>query len=416
MSSAWVAVGIVLVVNGRAAAQGESLDRPPWSWFDRVGHSEGEHREIIDGCALVDLDGDGDLDLVLRRSHTWMTGDPSAAAKGADVRAFLNDGKGAFTPTELQPLTSESWPVGGFDWADCDDDGDADVVLWEPDGRDVRVYRNGGAGKLARVELPADVRLTGPCAWVRFPEGVQLTGKDGVEVYRFDVSGAGARYVSRLLITGHARGLALGGLAWGDCDGDGDPDAIAWSRSTLKHCLLVDDGKTLEPRLIDCPQDESKGDLLFPGVARWADLDADGLGDVVFVADGPPMDGYPESVLHGTGGKLECLDGPLGGTPPPGQHTDVALADFDGDGDLDLFFNARINSRSYVAENLGHMRFATHPFGHPGEDVPDAGGWAVACGDVNGDGRPDLVGSLEDFGFDLYLGRDPRSGPPTGWE
>ena len=414
MRPAFVQSAVVVVLIAPAGYGQQDLNRPPWSWFDRVSHSEGEHREIIDGCALVDLDGDRDLDLVLLRSHTWMTGDPSAAAKGADVRAFLNDGKGAFVPTELQPLTSEGGPVGGFDWADCDGDGDADVVLWDPDDRDLRVYRNGGAGKLSRVELPEDVRLTGPCAWVRFPEGVQLTGKDGVEVYRLDVSGAGARYVSRLLITGHARGLALGDLAWGDCDGDGDPDALAWSRSTIKHCLLVNDGKALEPRLFDCPQDESK-DTIFPPATRWADLDADGLQDVVFVVDGPPMDGYPESVLHNTGGKLECLDGPLGGTPPPGQHTDVAIADFDGDGDLDLFVNARINSRSYLAENLGHMRFATHPFGHPGEDLPDAGGWAVACGDVNGDGRADLVGSLEDFGFDVYLARDPASGPPSGW-
>jgi hypothetical protein len=416
MKRAIVSFAVAMLVVARAiSGQQADLNRPPWSWFDRVRHSEGEHREIIDGCALVDLDGDGDLDLVLRRSHTWMTGDSSAAAKGVDVRAFLNDGKGAFAPTKLEPLTSEVWPVGGFDWADCDADGDADAVLWDPDGRKVRVYRNSGAGKMARVELPAGVRLTGPCAWVRFREGVLLAGKDGADVCRLDCSGAGVRSVARLPIMGGDKGVTTGPGAWGDCDGDGDPDLIGWSTATLQHCLLVNDGKALQPLLIDCPQDESKVDI-FPAVTRWADLDADGLQDVVFVVEGPPMDGYPETVLHNTGGKLECLEGALGGTPPSGQHTDVAIADFDGDGDPDLFVNASINSRSYLAENLGGMRFATHPFGRPGDDLPDAGGWAVTCGDVNGDGRPDLVGSLEDFGFDVYLGRDPRSGPPTGWE
>lgn len=82
---------------------------------------------------------------------------------------------------------------------------------------------------------------------------------------------------------------------------------------------------------------------------------------------------------------------PLGGVAlPASQRTtnDVALADVDGDGDLDLVAgNARAQNRLYLGDGRGRFRDVTD-MALPAV-VDDT--FAIAVGDVDGDGDPDLV-------------------------
>ena len=68
------------------------------------------------GSVLEDLDGDGDLDVM---ASSWNLADP--------LRVFRNDGKGVFSGGEaLIPERSTSYAAA---LADLDGDGDLDVVV-----------------------------------------------------------------------------------------------------------------------------------------------------------------------------------------------------------------------------------------------------------------------------------------------
>lgn len=411
----------VLVANTPACAQEApldrpfALDRPPWNWFDVVVHPGTSGKRIVDGCALVDLDADADLDLVLCASRKWN----SKASTDPCIRAYLNDGQGVFTSTALEPLTAEVWDIDGFDWADFDRDGDADVVLWGGEWRDdMRVYRNSGDGSMEQVALPPAPfgSRSGECRWLGTAGPTQLSCRvgQGVELIELGATPATSALLRPTFEREH-RSLILWGSEWADFDGDDDPDLGVPTVWPDEGALVNDGAGTLRFLPLEC-EPTVPGTELQSGEVAWADLDGDGDLDLVASGEGAPMGGDPERILRNEGGgRLACAPDALGPTIPVGQHTGVAAGDFDGDGDLDLFFNAGINSRSYLAENLGGLRFATHPFGSPGEDVPDAGAWAIACGDVNGDGRGDLVGSEGSFRFSIDFGRAPHAGPPAGW-
>ena len=69
------------------------------------------------GGGLADLDGDGDLDLVIANS------------RGEPVAIYFNNGRGVFAAGEfgMTPLPDET--IAGFELVDLDEDGDLDVYL-----------------------------------------------------------------------------------------------------------------------------------------------------------------------------------------------------------------------------------------------------------------------------------------------
>jgi len=165
---------------------------------------------------LLDADGDGDLDVVL--------GEPSS------IRLFANDGSGAFTSASTL-CSAPALNVTGFGVLDLDGDGDLDLVAAM-----VGVFRNEGNlafTDVTAVSLPhaydaaafsvvrcadfdgdgrADVLLPGACALRGGPIGVLLHGNgDGTFA---DVS-------SRL-----PPGVVSNQVELGDVDDDGDSDML----------------------------------------------------------------------------------------------------------------------------------------------------------------------------------------------
>ena len=95
---------------------------------------------------LGDVDGDGDVDLL---TTSPLTG---AAYRGAAVRLLLNDGAGGFRQNVQTPFPQLSDCAAGL--GDVDGDGDLDVVLTGRDGDRVPVtllYHNDGAGGFTEV-------------------------------------------------------------------------------------------------------------------------------------------------------------------------------------------------------------------------------------------------------------------------
>jgi hypothetical protein len=272
--------------------------------------------------AWADVDLDGDLDYFV-------------GFRGRASRLYRND-QGRFVEWHSLPggITAE---VRAAAWGDFDADGDADLYVGFADPKlSSQVFRNEANGRRF-VEVAADV------------------------------------------------GLAIHGVsrqpAWIDYDGDGDLDLFAAFRDGPNRLFRNDRG-----RFIDVTADAGIGDTRKTVGAVWWDFDRDGDLDV-FTAN---QEGDANGLYRQTRGRFEDVAAAFGvaGTPRPTADGGVgpSLADFDGDGDFDLFVASYGPSALY--RNDDGRRFTDVAR----ESGVDLRGHAVtsAWGDLDNDGRPEL--------------------------
>ncbi|UCC94153.1 MAG: VCBS repeat-containing protein [Thermoplasmata archaeon] len=202
------------------------------------------------------------------------------------------------------------------------------------------------------------------------------------------------------------------GVAVTDADGDGDLDLVfacykGTSTATDSMVFYQDEGAF-----------PSTPDELLPTKGARAvaagDVDDDGNVDLVFANSF--SGGFAEIDSYIYKGKAS---GGFETTPvkvPTVGAEDVALADLDGDGDLDLVFaNGVDNSQNRSVDSYVYLNgWGTFP-STPDWTLPTKGASGVAVADMDGTGRPDLVFSCLEYNGDyqtpslVYLGGD------TGW-
>ena len=126
---------IVLTVTATTNGMGQSFSR--WSEMcDGVPHTA--------GIAIGDLDGDGDLDLVFANGRHLPEKD----------LVFSNDGWGTFSAK--REIGDRADPSYGAALGDLDGDGDLDLVVANDVGAPSFVYLNDGHGNFAILnEAPA---------------------------------------------------------------------------------------------------------------------------------------------------------------------------------------------------------------------------------------------------------------------
>lgn len=428
------------------------------------------------GIALGDLNGDSHLDV-------FVANGPNEANE-----VWFNDGTGAFTNSGQALGTDYSFCVA---LTDVDGDNDLDALVGNTSGQTNQAWRNNGTGVFSRA--PAGLGLArafdiqpgdldgdgdtdyfvtvnaGPSeVWLRKPlaeggpladSGQRIGGIHILEVTPGDFNGDGnldlaygaLGQIAGLLTNNGFGGFApalqtlhhgvnIGAIDRIDVNLDGDPDLVVgldqsfdsnsfnriWlnngagvftpapplpgSRATLSlavadldgngHPDIVEGNRTTAPLPSENPTNRIHFNL---GGGTWSSVDALGGGWTEALAVGDLNgDGRPDIVVgnkdipstiwtnHASTQYVNT------GVAYPSNVQDVVLADFDGNGALDVFFVANPRSTLFTNDGNGAFSVSSSNFN------TTAFLMRAAAPDLDGDGRPDLwlgyasVGAVQD--------------------
>jgi len=351
------------------------------------------------GIAAGDVDGDGDVDLVIGTREDVPRGSPSATNQ-----VWLNNGAGRFTPGQRLE-TSHTFAVT---LADLDRDGDLDIATANgclPSGCPLpirnRIWLNDGQANFSEPVSQHRLSLvTNPSRVVHAAVG-DIDG-DG----NLDLVMGNDGYTITLLNNGRGKltpkpGSPLqrsdGGLALGDLDGDGDPDLVlANPIANGGTSILINDGAGNFTTSHSLAPDSTRNLIL-------ADIDGDDDQDLLEFTGAASLSGTEANRMkiwtnNGQGGFTLASSLDWGTTRTTGTAAQRAVtADVDGDGDLDVIAANQDGSALFLAENTGNGRFLSHRLLLPGPNAT-TGPVSLRIADFDNDGDPDLAAGYGNVG------------------
>ncbi len=360
----------------------------------------------IDGARLVDLDEDGQLDLVT--SSTLPT--PS-------IGVVLGDGNGSFGPIATFPVAVSPREI---EIADLDGDGHVDLIVGSSSSSVVSVLFGSGTGTLTpHVELSTgrgpehpvvgDLDLDGALDVVAanlssgdmsvvlaeapgvFPVAETLAaGNSPRDSAVIDVNGDGrpdivvvdnagnsvfvvlADATGFLPAVGYAVGMMPSAVVARDMNGDGFPDLAVLNTGSDDVSIFTNDGLGGFTQTFTAAVGTNSISL------TMGDVDADGVPDILA---GSTNSSVGVTVLIGLGDGT-FLSGPsLTGT----EAGDLDLADLDGDGRRDLVVGAHLFTHIYLGNGNGTFTLQMSFL-----DGIGVGRRKVGVGDIDGDNDVDI--------------------------
>ena len=363
---------------------------------------------------IADLDNDGKPDLIVANNYNNTISLYRNISAGATLTAA------AFAaPVNLATPGGNSSPYG-IAAADLDGDGKLDIIATDYVGTNVvSVYRNtctpGNISFGARVDFATGMQ----------PQGVAVSDIDGDGRPDLLVANVGSGKVSILRNTSvmgsltansfaskvdFVTGSSCANVTVGDLDGDGKSDVVTANAGGGMVTLLRNTSSpgnfTFDP----------KASFTVPDGAihvKLVDLDGDGKLDVVIECYVPQI----MSVFRNTStvGSLTAaslaprIDFALGGR----GHT-TAVGDLNGDGKPDLAVATELNSLLSIFRNTGTPGSFTNSSLAGRVDLATGyNAWGVTVGDLDGDGRPDVVfANSYDNNISIYQNLAPFAAAP----
>ncbi|WP_186766454.1 FG-GAP-like repeat-containing protein, partial [Phaeobacter marinintestinus] len=307
------------------------------------------------GVSLGDVDGDGDLDMVV-------------ANYGQANTVWTNDGAGSYTNTGQTLGSADSWDVS---LGDVDGDGDLDMVVANSTGQANTVWTNDGTGSYSLGQTLGSATSL----------GVSLGDVDGDGDLDMVVANYGAGNTvwtndgaGTYTNTAQSLGSAISvDVSLGDVDGDGDLDMVVANSNGQANTIWTNDGAGTYTNT-----GQTLGSANITGVSL-GDVDGDGDLDMV-VAN---YNGQANTVWTNDGAGTYTDSGQTLGSA---RSWDVSLGDVDGDGDLDMVVANFSGQANTVWTNDGAGTYT-----NTAQSLGSANSRDVSMGDVDGDGDLDMV-------------------------
>jgi hypothetical protein len=368
---------------------------------------------------FIDIDGDADLDLFVQE-------------RSNDVMHFENTGtasapKYVWRSDKYRDIDIGEW----YRFIDMDGDGDHDLIAERPYSY-IRLYHNTGSATAPRFEVAGDTLLDADGKPIfadrqNIANAADIDCNGLMDLFLGRVDGTVTRYEETRQVDGTAprfrfvtdrfEGIeivaAFGSMRHGansmyfaDFDEDGDLD-LFWGDFFEAGVLFIQNqGTCPNPNLRGAPEPLQRADgetILTSGynVPILTDIDADGdldlfLGIIggAFNPNTTASDNFHFYERTGAGFELRTtrfLDG-----IDAGSESTVALADIDGDADLDMLVGNKIDhtaeqrARMYVFRNDGSTRTPRFSLADT-LDLAESYHHAPALADLDGDGTLEML-------------------------
>jgi hypothetical protein len=369
--------------------------------FSSNGIPFGNITEDTRALALGDVDGDGDLDLLVGNYYSTNM-------------LYLNDGSGIFTytadvDTEGDFFTGNATTALAF--GDVDGDGDLDLLAGNDGPHTDKLYRNNGQGKFddgVSISIGGIEELTAALALGDIDGDGDLDlitvnrGYGPNMLYLNDGNGGFDTVIELGNKTDKTQGLALG-----DIDGDGDLDLLVGNhRPNQSNKLYINNGVASDGTFMGFRTEGLTigSDQSYTHAITLGDINGDGNLDVV-IGDAVQTN---KLYLNNANGSFSATGEAIG------SESDIAtaltLGDIDGDGDLDVLAgNSRATNKLYLNNGNGS-------FSEKGLDIGSETDRtnALTLGDIDGDGDLDVLTGNDDATNKLYLNDGSGRFSPTG--
>ncbi len=343
---------------------------------------------------IADIDGDGKPDLIVVDDYNH------AISIYRNIGTNGNLTTASFAPPVVLPATSGTYSPYGIAVADLAGNGKLDIVVTEYGDNLVSVYKNNCTPGNIATNLfgPRQDFSTGSG-----PQRMAAADLDGDGKPDLIVANTGDGTISILQNTSEtgtidfapkvdlATGAGCSAVAVGDLNGDGKPDIAAVNGDgTLSVLQNVIDA----PGTITTNSFAPQISLPIPsggvGVAI-VDIDGDGRLDLAVTSYLPQLFSIFQNLSSGddlTANSFGLrIDYPLDGR----GHT-ISVGDLDGDGKPDLVVDTELNSTISIFHNESTPGILTNnSLAGPIELATGWNAWGSSVGDLNGDGRPDIV-------------------------
>ncbi|MEO8551208.1 MAG: VCBS repeat-containing protein [Kofleriaceae bacterium] len=376
---------IVLGLTGSGRAQ---------MWTDATPDCTGTTAEWSNKVALEDLDGDGQLDILVANGSGYSTKGPNPEPD----RVWKNLGNWSGAAPHCQEISSTA-VLGFMGWsrvikaADVDGDGDLDIFTGGAYQTQAKLFlANGGTWTDASAQLPQQATSLGDA------EFGDVDGDGDLDIVMIDwgvgdaFSNAGGPV--RIYLNDGAGHFTVGAapsqnvkfswdLTLADVDNDWDLDILVASKGDAHSFLFTNDGHGNFTEQPDALPKFTNNYALEP-----MDVDGDGDLDLATINDGPNSRSHLFINKH-DGTFADETSTRLTGTANPGADDNaVVFLDVDNDGDADMLY-ASLSGPERLDLNDGSGHFTRATGSATPNDTPGSLGIAVA--DLNGDGRLDVV-------------------------